>query len=263
MNLTRNLCNKILLALLVAFVVCASAETMTGPAAEYAVPASVEKTDSRASFGFRMAVGYNTFWNVDHEHSVMGLMTVNGLDEMQGIWAGLGGTLKFPLGSGVWVRPGLNFTYQSKTGSVTVDFDGSDDGTADVLETLQQLGHLTIKQILLDIPLMLRFQAQSGFFVEAGPQFTINLSTEMDYSVLKIAVDNMARDFVVSGAVFVGTSFVLGAGRLEIGTGFAFSMTSLIADDLEIPGLPLTFDGATLVDPKDLVIQFETTYWFM
>lgn len=263
MNFAKMFCDKIVLAILFAFVAGARAETVTEPAVENTMPTSADQADGRASFGFRMAVGYNTFWNVDHEHSVMGLMTVNGLDEMQGIWAGLGGTLKFPLGSGVWVRPGLNFTYQSKTGSVTVDFDGSDDGTADVLETLQQLGHLTIKQILLDIPLMLRFQAQSGFFVEAGPQFTINLSTEMDYSVLKMAVDNMARDFVVSGAVFVGTSFVLGAGRLEIGTGFAFSMTSLIADDLEIPGLPLTFDGATLVDPKDLVIQFETTYWFM
>lgn len=226
------------------------------------VVAPAVDNEKKTSFGFRMGVGYNTFWNVAEEENVLGLASINGLNEMQGIWTSMGGSLRIPVAGDFWIRPGFYMTYQSKTGSVSVQI-GEVDDPPEIFEIVQQMGHLTIKQILLDVPLVLRYQAASGFFVEAGPQLTVNLSSEMDYSIFKVAVDNLVRDYIFSGALFVGTTFQVGSGFLEIGTGVALSITNLITDELQIPGIPLAVDGSMLLNPKDLVVQFEMTYWFM
>lgn len=216
-----------------------------------------------ASFGFYTDVSYNGVWNVDSEEEVVPGLGIRGLDELSGMGLTLGSALRFPINENLAVQPGLLFTYRSRTSSVGFEVDDEDPEVQESMDIIQMLGDFSIRQILVEVPLQLRFEAANKFFVAAGPVMTINVNSHFDAGAISLVGNNLVNDLTFSGMITLGKSFPMSSGMLDLGVSFQMAFTSLISEEIEVPGVPMLIDGTMFMEPRDFAVRFAMTYWFI
>ena len=123
---------------------------------------------------------------------------------------------------------------------------------------------IELSQWYFEIPLLIRLQTGSGLFFNVGPVLSINMSSEVSLSIMTADAEDYTATAVFGALAGLGYSINLGNGQMiDLDFRFQMGFTSLVKDDIEIPGEDIKLDGTKILDPKDFNFSLGIAYWFI
>lgn len=228
-------------------------------------------------FGAHVGVGYNSFWNAelnlpnssDEGTYYRDEASISGLEEASGIGFSFGGAMIYKMGPSFALQPELLFSYRNRSTDMKMTItqyerDSRNDPWKYEGSDSEILPDVSITQWYIDIPVLARINLGPSMFLLAGPEFSIELSADGEAMIVSMDVSDYTTSFVVGLQVGLGYSIALGGGsQLDIDARFNLGLTSIISDEILIPGERMKIDGTTFADPKDFNIYLGATYWFI
>lgn len=227
--------------------------------------------DSRPyRFGAHMGLGYGSFWNVPDFFSDPRFLEENSnpYDEWLGISLSMGGVFQYRFNQIFSVAPELNFTIRGFFRTIgTYYYWGYDD------EGYYHYGDIAnadenLLMMAMDVPLMIRINPIPLFYIEAGAQFSLMLSSEWSITVSDYDTGNQIYKGVLGTwtceSTFVALIFGLGGsvnmgGKMfDIGARLILDMSNLEKDQ----GLYYDYDGNAFENETRMwTIQLNVGYW--
>lgn len=230
--------------------------------------------------GVHVGAGYGSFWNIPAEYK---LLEDNPYDDWMGVSLSLGGALLFPFNQYVALNPEFNFGIRGffKTlasgywygySEVQHEWTGSPDCNLDE----------NLMMYTLEIPVLLRLNPNPKFYLEAGVQFALTLSSEWTLTIS----DNRDGTVFQEGSLgtwkcessFVamvfglGTTLDVGGKKLDLGARVILDMTNLEPDqvasyddydyDYDDDDYYYYYDSAYIKNTTRMwTIQLTVSYW--
>lgn len=226
--------------------------------------------DRHIRFGGNLALGYNTVSGLD-DSNVIKKETVEigpfaktertheiaGAADFDGFGFELGGSIEFPINDYISIRGNLLLNYRAHSGNLSYDTVYTKYSDVNVTGNWKKenaqakrtnLGDHSFSQFGLDIPVLCRMILptgdESGFYAEAGPVFTLNLSTSTDEWVVNS--DNV-NTFSMGLSVGVGRPLPFEKVPVDIDVHLMFGLLSLAND--------------SYFSPRDITVRVGATYW--
>lgn len=226
--------------------------------------------DKSIRFGGNLALGYNTVAGLETSH-VVGTtilekdafsktertLEIKGADGLDGFGFELGGSIEFPINNSISIRGNLLLNYRMHSGNMAMDTvitKYSDHTVSGKFKKesssfkRNNLGDHSFNQFGLDIPVLCRMILptgdESGFYAEAGPVFSINLSTSTDDIVVKA---DQVNSFTMGLSVGVGRPLPFEKVPVDIDIHLVFGLMSMASD--------------AYFSPNDVTVRVAATYW--
>lgn len=246
--------------------------------------------------GARIAGNYNMIWNVDDKISTNDIMKnlgapdealpdeqviIKDMNTLSGMGVTFGLSFLYQATPSFGIQPELLFSYRNRSVKPKFEVDMGtqggrnnsyydDDDYYGDLAMLDEFAYsnleLELSQWYFEIPLLFRIQTAQGMFFNLGPVLSINMSSEISVSFVSEDVSDYTASAVFGLIAGLGYSVDLGNGqRVDIDFRFQMGLSSLIADDIEIPeeDMEMKLDATKIIDPKDFNFGIGVAYWFM
>lgn len=234
--------------------------------------------EKKLRIGAHFAFSYNLLWNIDEKiitnqdsenEFAQTCSYIKGADEFGGIGVSFGADILYMLNSTFSLHGEFLLSYRHREASLNSAFEESiyDAETLERVDSLStveftNLGDMEISTWNIEFPLFIRAYLPNTFFIEAGPWFSFNVSSEASFKNMTDDLDDIICTASFNMGFSAGKSIVIGSNLLDIDFRFILGISSLKADEVGVTALKGMSEITSRTDPKLFSFQLGATYWF-